>query len=163
MGIVLASPYRSLHYTGSADEGLMRALLADRERLEISAMDMPNRWGGATRFFWDEFESCGMPYPECPDWLEHVTFYQEGAADHDIALRDWPWGSPHQFRKIVAFTGQQPPRLVLLFGLADLGTVHRSYHWERREGLTIGRWREGYRSAFDPHRALRRLSSNTGA
>ena len=166
MEIILASPYRTVHYTGGADEGLLRALLAQRERLELSVMDMPNRWGGATRFFWDEFESCGMEYPEVPEWQEGIPFYQEGAPDHDIGLRDWPWDSPRQLGRIVRFSGRRPPRLLVLFGRAEsvktgeerifedgelklrtrdvfetLTSTHPAYSWQTVGGVRVGRWR----------------------
>jgi hypothetical protein len=165
MEIVLDSPFRTVHYTGGADESLLRALLADRERQEVTVMDVMNRWGSATRFFGDEFERSGMEFLEVPDWLEGVSFYQEGAPDHEIGLRDWPWDSHDQLSEIVGFAGRSPPKLLLLFGLADCSIVgveglsesgkwerkeilrsapihHPAYEWETLGDLRVGRWKE---------------------
>ncbi|CAN5888073.1 hypothetical protein BH11VER1_BH11VER1_06690 [soil metagenome] len=138
--VILASPFRTVHYSGAADEGLLRALLADRERLEVSVMDMPDRWGTGYAFWYDkaEFGNC-LPRAR-PDWLEDVPFYQEGAPDHDIALHDWPWSSFDQLARIVAFTGRRPSKLLLLFGHADCNIVgvegiSESGKWERKEIL----------------------------
>jgi hypothetical protein len=164
MEIVLALPFRTVHYTGWADEGLLRALLAYRERLEVTVMDMPDRWSLGRSFFWEE--GMGEP-PDRPEWLEGVPFYQEGASDHEIALRDCPWDSLDQFDRIVAFTGCRPPKLVLLFGRADqvktgeeriwedgelklktmdlfepLTNTHPGYDWETLGDLRVGRWKE---------------------
>ncbi len=40
---IASSGHRTLHYTGAADEGLLRALLAFDPKLELSVMDMPDR------------------------------------------------------------------------------------------------------------------------
>jgi hypothetical protein len=165
MEIVLVSPFRTLHYTGGADEGMLRALLADRERLEVTVMDLPDRWGSGWSFFWEEGKG---ELPARPEWLEGVPFYQEGASDHEIALRDCPWDSLDQFDLIVAFTGCRPPKLVLLFGRAGmvktgeeriwedgewklkkldlfkpLTITHPAYDWETLGDLRVGRWKEG--------------------
>ena len=178
MKIILSSGLRSVHYTGVADEGLLRAVIDQRPLLEVSVMDMPNRWGSGTRFFWDEFESCGMEYPEAPDWQEGVPFYQEGAPDHEVGIRDWPWDSAKQFWKIVGFRGRRPPLLVIHFGRADTVKVedayvcedgecrlkeqfekrridHPSYTWEEYDGLRIGRWQVGAASAYDKNQRRR--------
>jgi hypothetical protein len=171
MEIILASPFRTVHYTGGADEGLLRALLADRKRLEVTVMDMLDRWSSGWSFFWEE--GMGEP-PDRPEWLEGVPFYQEGASDHEIALRDWPWESLDQFDRIVAFTGCRPPKLVLLFGRAGrvetgkerihedgelklktrdvhepLIITHPAYDWETLGELRVGRWKAGVKSAHE--------------
>jgi hypothetical protein len=171
MEIILASPFRTVHYTGGADEGLLRALLADRKRLEVTVMDMLDRWSSGWSFFWEE--GMGEP-PDRPEWLEGVPFYQEGASDHEIALRDWPWESLDQFDRIVAFTGCRPPKLVLLFGRAGrvetgkerihedgelklktrdvhepLIITHPAYDWETLGVLRVGRWKAGVKSAHE--------------
>jgi hypothetical protein len=178
MEIVLASPFRTLHYTGGADEGMLRALLADRERLEVTVMDMPDRWETGYAFWYDEREFGGRLPRERPEWLEGVPFYQEGASDHEIALRDWPWESLDQFDRIVAFTGCRPPKLVLLFGQADTAQVgttrvwnysahdveerdnfekltlmHPAYDWETLGDLRVGRWKAGVKSAHEKREA----------
>lgn len=166
------SSLRTVHYTGAADEGLLRALLAHQPKLELSAMDMLNRWSSATRFFWDEYESLGMEYPECPDWLEGIPFYQEGTPDHEIGIRDWPWDSSDQLKKMIAFTGRRPPKLLILTGLALMNTVsvtgafegsnyatreilrpmpfqHPKYDWQQIADIWIGTWKDGEVSAYE--------------
>ena len=172
MEIILSSGLRSVHYTGGADEGLLRALIAQRPLLEVSAMDIPNRWGSVTRLYWDEYEGCGLEYPERPDWQEDVPFYGEGAPAHEVGIQDWPWYHPEQFWEIVAFKVRRPPLLVIHFGRADTVVVeeafywedgerrlrqqiekcmidHPSYTWEEHDGLRIGRWKKGVVSAYD--------------
>jgi hypothetical protein len=134
------SGLRTVHYTGAADEGFLRALVAHQPKLEVSVMDMTNRWGSSTRFFWDEYESSGIEYPECPDWLEDICFYQEGAPDHEIDIRDWPWDSSDQLERIITFTGRKPPKMLVLTGLALMNTCTVSgmfdeNSWEDREIL----------------------------
>lgn len=157
LAVISASGLRTVHYTGAADEGLLRALLAHEPKLEISAMDMANRWGGGTRFFWDEFADLGMEYPECPDWQKDVVFYQEGASDHEIAINDWPWYSPRQLSEIIAFTGRKPPQIFFLTGFALFAETtsemtsypdsklirpfhfkHPAYDWEQRGDVWVG-------------------------
>jgi hypothetical protein len=177
MEIILASPFRTVHYTGGADEGLLRALLADRKRLEVTVMDMLDRWSSGWSFFWEE--GMGEP-PDRPEWLEGVPFYQEGASDHEIALRDWPWESLDQFDRIVAFTGCRPPKLVLLFGREGrvetgkerihedgelklktrdvhepLIITHPAYDWETLGELRVGRWKAGVKSAHEKRETRR--------
>lgn len=181
MEIVLASPFRTVHYAGGADEGLLRALLADRERLEVTVMDMPDRWETGYAFWYDEREFGGRLPRERPEWLEGVPFYQEGAEDHEIALRDCPWSWQTQFDDIVAFDGRRPPGLVLLFkgaGLVKTGEeriredgelklktrdvhepliiTHPAYDWETLGDLRVGRWKAGVKSAHEKREARRR-------
>lgn len=156
MEILNPSPYRTVHYTGAADEGLLQALLAETGRFGVRVMDMPDRWGSGLRFFWEEFESSGSECPEKPGWLNDVPFYQEGAPDHDICLYDWDLES-RTFGQFVSFTGRRPPRIAILFGRADMQIRHRSYSWETRGPLRIGRWREGIASAWDHEQARREM------
>lgn len=118
LGAIASSGHRTVHYTGAAGEGLLRALLASEPKLELSVMDMPDRWKTGFAFWWDEREFPNTPCPERPEWLEDVPFYQEGAPDHEIAFRDWPWDSSDQLGKIIAFTGRKPPGMFILTGLA---------------------------------------------
>ena len=151
METVLASPFRAVHYIGGADEGLLRSLLAYRGRLEVTVMDMPDRWGTGACFWWEE----GSPEPPSrPDWLEGIPFYQEGAADHDILLRDWAWDYEGQLAAMVAFTGRRPPKLTLLFGQAELYAEHPEYAWETKGELRIGRSKENP-GAFPPDKKVR--------
>lgn len=165
--VIRSSGLHSVHYTGAADEGLLRALLAHEPKLELSVMDMPDRWETGFAFFWDERDFGNNLATDRPEWLEGIPFYQEGAPDHEIAIRDWPWDSSDQLRKIVRFTGRKPPALLILIGDAltyeedvrawipdreEWGTQtiqhpcnfqHSSYDWEQVEELWIGRWKTG--------------------
>ncbi len=88
MGIILGSGLHKVYYTGRADEGLLRALIAHRASLAVSVMDMPDQWGVGYVSWYDE-EEFGENLPrERPDWLQGIPFYQEGAPSHEIALRD---------------------------------------------------------------------------
>jgi hypothetical protein len=157
LAVISASGLRTVHYTGAADEGLLRALLAHEPKLEISAMDMANRWGGGTRFFWDEFADLGMEYPECPDWQKDVVFYQEGAPDHEIAIQDWPWYADYVMKKFISSSHRKPPTVFLLTGYALFAEAdnkesepektkilrpfhfkHPAYDWEQRGDVWVG-------------------------
>jgi len=182
MEILLASPYRTVHYVGQADEGLLRALLADRERLKVTVMDMPDRWKTGYAFCYDEDEF-GKHLPrERPDWLEGVPFHQEGAPDHDILIQDWPWDSYDQLENTVAFEGRRPPKWLLLFGFADRNIVgvegvsengrwereeilrpapihHPAYVWENSGGLHVGRWKPEVVSVYEKRQQERESSA----
>jgi len=173
LALIAESGYRRVHYTGSAEVGLLRALLAVDPPLEVSVMDMDDRWERGFAYFWEEDEFPGIPCPEKPEWLGGVSFYQEGAPDHEIGLRYWPWDSCDQLERIVAFTGRKASTLLILFGDADKNFVgvsgifedggewetryklcpapfrHPSYDWETPGGLKIGRWKHGIESAFE--------------
>lgn len=170
--IIRSSGLRTVHYTGGADEGLLRALIGHRPPLEVSVMDMPDRWGTGYAFFYEEREFGNCLPRERPDWLDGIPFYQEGAPDHDIGLRDWPWDSCDHLERIVTFSGRSAPKLLLLFGYADSNFVgvegvsengkwerteilrpmpfrHPAYDWEGREQLWVGRWKAGFTSAAE--------------
>lgn len=136
--IIAATEFTTIHYTGSADESVIRALKAG---YSLSITDQYNRTNRSTHFWFEEDEIDFSLYP-IPEWMDGVVSYEEGASPHEIGLRDIPWSSPDQFDKIVAFTGRKPPKLVILFGEADLLTKCPSYEWERRTGLSIGRWKD---------------------
>ncbi len=175
MDVIRASGLLSVHYTGSADEGLLRALLSHQPKLEVSVIDMPDRWGTGYAFHYDEREFGNNLPRERPDWLKGVPFYQEGSPEHEVGMYDWPWSSRRQFFKIVAFTGRRPPPLVILFGRSksvetgeeyvcedsvcrkqrkfeELIINHPAYTWEEKDGLRIGRWKSGTISAHDKRR-----------
>ena len=161
--VIRDSGYLTVHYTGRADENLLRGLLGMQPALEVSGMDMPDRWKSGSRYFWDEREACGSEYPECPDWLEGILFYQEGASEHEIAIRDWPWHSSDQMDRIIRSNPRRPPpKLWILFGFADMTEVgfagigesgewergsmlgaapfrHKSYDWKRLGEIWVGR------------------------
>ena len=164
LDIIRDSEYRTVHYTGRADESLLRALLSHQPKLEVSVMDMPDRWGTGYAFHYDEREFGNNLPRERPDWLEGILFYQEGAPDHEIGIRDWPWSSSNQIDRIVRFsTRRPPPKLWILFGFADMTEVgyegigkngewergsmlrpapfrHLSYQWERLGEIWVGNW-----------------------
>lgn len=72
--------------------------------VNVSIMDMPDRWGTGFAFFYDEAEFPGIQCPQHPDWLEGITSYQEGAPDcPDVWGQDWPWDRPHQMARIAIF------------------------------------------------------------
>lgn len=182
MEIVLASQLRTVHYSGGADEGLLRVLLEHHARLEVSVMDIPDRWGGGRNYFWEK----GMPEPpDKPDWLKAVPMYQEGAPYHDILLQDWAWSSTDEFQRIVAFTGNKPPQMVILFGSACLVEVglerawehnelkikkhpiyqeivmsHPAYTWTTHEGLQVGRWQPSLVSTLELDEAEKKIKAN---
>lgn len=127
---------KSIHYVGYADAELLKAL-KNRGAYELSIMDMFNRTNRATHFWNDEFELDLKKYP-IPEWMDDITSYEEGAPDADLLLRDIPWDSAKQFSKIVSFTMTSAPKHIVLFGDADLDTLHPKYIWDRRENLTVG-------------------------
>jgi hypothetical protein len=114
LAAITSSGLRTVHYTGAANEGLLRALVAHEPKLEVSVMDMPDRWGTGYAFWYDEAEFGNCLPRDRPAWLESIPFYQEGASDHEIGIRDWPWDSADQLEQIVAFTGRKPPTLWFL-------------------------------------------------
>ena len=77
--IIRSSGLRTVHYPGGADEGLLRAIIGHRPPLEVSVMDMPDRWGTGYAFFYEEREVGNCLPRELPDWLEGIPFYQEVA------------------------------------------------------------------------------------
>ena len=48
---------RSAHYVGNADRGLIEGLSGMLGKEWVTLMDVSNRWGSGSRYFWDEFES----------------------------------------------------------------------------------------------------------
>lgn len=163
LSCIASSGYRTVHYTGAADEGLLRSLISHQPKLEVSVMDMPDRWGTGYAFWHDEHQFPNCLPRERPDWLECIPFYQEGAADHEIAIRDWPWDFSDQLDRIVRFTGRKAPSMLIILGLADLCKVgyegtdengewergsmlraapfrHPSYLWEQHGEVWLGKW-----------------------
>ena len=173
LSCIKSSGYRTVHYTGAADEALLRALLTDPSELEISVMDMPDRWGTGFAFFYDEREFPDNPPCDRPDWLDGIPFYQEGAPDHEIVIYDWPWTASDRIDRMVRLAGRKAPSMLIILGLAHLCEVayfgelengefgrgsmlreapfrHPSYAWEHHEGVWIGKWIPGQ----DPLQAL---------
>ena len=109
LDIIRGSEYRTVHYTGRADENVLRGLVGGKPPLEVSVMDMPDRWGTGYAFHYDEREFGNNLPIDRPDWLEGILFYQEGASDHEIAIRDWPWDSSDQMDRIIRFSTRRPP------------------------------------------------------
>lgn len=173
ISVIRSSGLRSVHYIGGADENLLRGLIDIQPPLEVSAMDMPDRWRTGFAFFWDEVDFPKTPCPEQPEWLSGILFYQEGAPDHEIGIFDWPWHSRDQLREIVRFTGRKPPALLILIGdalsyeenvqawfperqewgekkvLHPCNFKHTSYDWEQLGEIWIGRWKSGKISYYE--------------
>ena len=120
----------SAHYVDNADRILIEGLIGMLGKNGVSIMDMPNRWGGGRRFFLDEFESCSVVYPECPDWLEDIVSYQEGGPQAPyLLIRDSPWDHRLQLRRIVAFHGREERHIpgVAMISNARQVSIPRSF------------------------------------
>jgi len=121
-----------VHYVGHADRSLIEGLVGVVGKAGVTLMDMQNRWGVGTRFYWDEFESSGIEYPEAEDWLEGITSYQEGAPDcPDLWIHDIAWLPPRELARILAFRNRKYgliPSLALL-GPAKVTSRLNSYRW----------------------------------
>jgi hypothetical protein len=163
LALVQEHGIRSAHYVGNADRGLIEGLSGVLGKHAVSIMDMPDRWRAGAAFWRDEHEYPGIPCPERQEWLEDIACYQEGAPEHELALRDYPWDSSDQLDRSVRFPGRVPPKLWILFGFADMTRVgdegigddgkwergsmlrpapflHKSYEWERLGDIWAGRW-----------------------
>jgi|GEM_PF-2276639 len=127
---------KMIHYVGYADAQLLQAL-KNQDCYQLSIMDMFNRTKRSTHFWNDEFQLDLKNYP-IPEWMTGISSYEEGAPDADLWLRDIPWDSADQFAEIVSFKRKNAPNHLILFGDAQLNTVHPKYTWERREHLTVG-------------------------
>lgn len=132
LGFARERGVRSAHYVGHADRGLIEGLSGLLGKEGLTLMDMHNRWGSDTRFFWDEFESSGLEFPELEHWLDGITCYQEGAPDcPDLWIHDIAWSPARQLAQILAFRRPQHgliPNLALL-GLARQTTRLTAYKW----------------------------------
>ena len=132
LGFARERAVKSVHYVGNADRSLIEGLVGVVGKAGVTLMDMHNRWGAGTRFFWDEFESSGNEYPEAEDWLEGITCYQEGGPDcPDLWIHDINWSPPRQLARILAFQNRNHrliPSLALL-GPARQTTRLNSYKW----------------------------------
>ena len=103
---------RTVHYIGNADRVLIRGLVGLIGKDCVTLMDVSNRWGSGSRYFQDEFESSGVEFPECPDWLEDVVCYEEGAPEiFDFLIRDIRWDSPKQLAEIIASRQRKHPKI----------------------------------------------------
>lgn len=183
LDLIRGSGYRTVHYTGRADENLQQGLVGMQPALEVSVMDMPDRWGTGYAFHYDEREFGNNLPRDRPDWLEGILFYQEGAPAHEIGIYDWPWYSSHQFQGMTACTGRQPPRMVILFGNARLAAAGEawmevedrvwgkrqqykpirirqpSYGWQTVNVIRIGRWKDGVISAYERRQLAKKRKS----
>ncbi len=103
---------RTAHYVGNADRALIEGLVRLVGKECVTLMDVSNRWGSGSRYFQDEFESSGVEFPECPEWLEGIECYEEGAPEtFDLLLRDTRWDSPKQLKAIIASRQRKHPKI----------------------------------------------------
>lgn len=103
---------RTAHYIGNADRALIEGLVGLVGKECVTLMDVSNRWRSGTRHFWDEFESSGAEFPECPDWLKDIDCYEEGAPEtFDLLIRDIRWDSPKQLKAIIASRQRKHPKI----------------------------------------------------
>jgi hypothetical protein len=132
LGFARERAVKTVHYVGNADRSLIESLVGVVGKAGVTLMDMHNRWGGGTRYFWDEFESSDMEYPEVEDWLEEIFCFQEGGPDcPDLWIHDIAWSPRRQLAMILAFANRQHrliPNLALL-GPAKLTSRLNSYRW----------------------------------
>jgi hypothetical protein len=132
---------RSAHYIGNADRALIEGLVGILGKDGVSIMDMPNRLGGGTRYFWDEFESSGMEFPESPDWLEGICSYQEGAPNPPhLLIRDTPWDHRLQLRRIIACHGRKDrhiPGVALIGGGREISLPRHYKTLSTSEHITL--------------------------
>ena len=93
---------RTVHYIGNVDRVLIESLVGLVGKECVTLMDVSNRWRSGSRYFWDGFESSGAEFPECPEWLEDIDCYEEGAPEtFDFLIRDIRWDSPKQLKAII--------------------------------------------------------------
>lgn len=94
---------RTVHYIGNADRALIEGLVGLVGKECVTLMDVSNRWRSGSRYFWDGFERSAAEFPECPEWLEDIECYEEGAPEtFDLLIRDTRWDSPKQLKAIIA-------------------------------------------------------------
>mgnify|MGYP003578292927 CR=1 FL=1 len=126
-----------VHYIGWSDKDLIIALKG-APGVAVSVMDMYNRTNHETHF-WDEDGSASYEDYPVPEWMTGTTVHFDGAPPRiDLALWDIPWDSPDQLDRILRFRKNRLPKIIALFGKADLTTDHDWYEWLRDPDLTIG-------------------------
>lgn len=140
LGFARERVVKSVHYVGNADRSLINGLVSVVGKAGVTLMDMHNRWGDGSRYFWDEFESSGMKYPKGEDWLEGIRCYQEGGPDYpDLWIHDIAWSPPRQLARILAFRNRNHgliPNLALL-GPAKLTSQLNSYRWSQKNDVLL--------------------------
>lgn len=114
---------KSVHYVGYAHEPVLR-LLHRHLSTSFSVMDMPDRYETGAAFFWEGDDS--YPGPARPDWLEGVSFYQEGIPNADLLIWDAPWSFSGQ---LSAITERHKPTHLLLVDEACSEASHPAYSW----------------------------------
>jgi hypothetical protein len=122
----------SIHYVGHADQSLIESLVAIVEKEGLTLMDIHNRWGADSRFFWDEYESCGMEYPKTKEWMKGIVCYTEGGPSApDLLIRDIEWDHPRQLALILALNKRehQNPPCFCLIGKAKEIKRASSHQW----------------------------------
>ena len=183
LAVIASSGLRTVHYTGTANERLLRTLVAHEPKLELSVTDIKDRWGTGYAFGHDEREYGNCRPRDRPEWLKGIPFYQESLPNHEIAIQDWPWHSSDQLERIIAFTGRKPPQFLILTGLALMNVCsvsgmfedrqwetrdvlhpmpfkHPKYDWEPIGDLWLGRWKEGEVSDYERRESIRSKKSS---
>lgn len=125
---------RSVHYVGNADRGLIEGLSGMLGKEWVTLMDVSNRWGSGSRYFWGDFESSGAEFPECPEWLEEVVCYEEGAPEtFDLLIRDIRWDTAGQLAAIIKSRSREHPSIPHVVALLDARNVRTPAGYSRWE------------------------------
>ena len=114
----------SVHYVGYAHEPILR-LLHRYLGSAFTVMDFADRYHSGAAFLW---EGPGdYPGQIRPDWLEGVSFYEEGAPDSELLIWDMPWTHHGQLSDIIK---RHAPNCLLLVDEACAEALHPAYTWE---------------------------------
>jgi len=125
---------RTAHYIGNADRTLIEGLVGDVGKECVTLMDVSNRWRSGSRYFWDEFESSGAEFPECPEWLEDTDCYEEGAPEtFDLLIRDIRWDTAGQLAAIIKSRSRKHPSIPHVVALLDARNVKTPTGYSRCE------------------------------
>jgi len=129
---------RSVHYVGNADRGLIEGLSGMLGKECVTLMDVSNRWGSGSRYFWDEFESSGAEFPECPEWLEDIDCYEEGAPEtFDLLIRDIRWDTAGQLAAMIKSRSRKHSSIPHVVALLDARNVRTPAGYSRCEQGTV--------------------------
>ncbi|MEY4569252.1 MAG: hypothetical protein RLZZ398_691 [Verrucomicrobiota bacterium] len=132
---------RSAHYVGNADRGLIEGLSEMLGKDAVSIMDVTDRWRTDFAFWWDERDFPNTPCPECPDWLEGISSYQEGGPHPPyLLIRDTPWDHRLQLRRIIACHGRKDrhiPGVALIGGGREVSLPRHYKTLSTSEHITL--------------------------